>query len=189
MDRDYLRKEVSKAKPQRILEIGTCQGDGGVAMIREAQKHNENIEYWGFDLFEDVTAEDRQNEDRDSEYFMEPASIEAAEMKLEATGAKVHLIKGNTRETLPEADLPKMDFIYIDGGHSIETIKSDWENAKKLMHEDTVVIFDDYWNRDDCGAKPVVDEIKEYNVEVSDVEESIEENWGQLEIRRAKVWS
>ena len=58
-----------------------------------------------------------------------------------------HLLKmGNTKKTLPkfQPDRP-IDFVFIDGGHSVETIQSDWDNIKKLMHKDTVVIFDDYY--------------------------------------------
>ena len=50
-------------------------------------------------------------------------------------------------KTLPEVskNLPQMDFIYIDGGHSLETIKNDWDYTKNLMHKGTIVLFDDYW--------------------------------------------
>ena len=27
----------------------------------------------------------------------------------------------------------KIDFIFVDGGHSVKTILSDWENVKKIM--------------------------------------------------------
>jgi len=80
-------------------------------------------------------------------------------MTLEKTGAKVYLFKGDSRETLPRElkKLPKMDFIHIDGGHSYDVVKSDWENSRKLMHERTVVMFDDYEIEE--GVTKVVNEI------------------------------
>ena len=40
--------------------------------------------------------------------------------------------------------LPKMELIFIDGGHDYDTCKSDWENVKRLMHPGTSVFFHDY---------------------------------------------
>ena len=59
------------------------------------------------------------------------------------------MIKGNTLETLPKfPKKKKIDFIFIDGGHSIKTIKNDWNQTKKLMHKNTVVVFDDFYSGD-----------------------------------------
>ena len=39
----------------------------------------------------------------------------------------------------------KVDFIFIDGGHSVGTIKSDWNAIKKIISKKSLVIFDDYY--------------------------------------------
>ena len=57
------------------------------------------------------------------------------------------LIKGNTRDTLPSY---VADFVYIDGGHSVATIRSDYE-AVKGSH---VIVFDDYYRPDAKGGCP-----------------------------------
>ena len=78
------------------------------------------------------------------------------------------LIMGNTRKTLPKFKPERpIDFVFIDGGHSVETIQSDWENVEKLMHENTVVIFDDYYDdTEKVGCKTIVDSLDEkYSVE------------------------
>ena len=46
--------EIRKAKPKTILEIGTWNGGNALKMIREAQKWNREITYYGFDIFEDI---------------------------------------------------------------------------------------------------------------------------------------
>ena len=63
--------------------------------------------------------------------------------------ARIKLIKGNTLMTLPNFPKKnKIDFIFIDGGHSVKTIRNDWNQSKKLMHKNTVVVFDDFYSGD-----------------------------------------
>ena len=61
--------------------------------------------------------------------------------------AKIHLLKGDTKKTLPKfiRQKKKVDFIFIDGGHSVNTIKSDWNAIKKIISKRSLVIFDDYY--------------------------------------------
>jgi len=145
---------VSELHPQRILEIGVAQGWGTERMIKASGRND--IEYYGFDLF---------NQDARSPHS--PASMSRIRKKLKRLGIKeIHLFKGDSRKTLPSVitTLPKMDFIYIDGDHSYEGARADWKNAKKLMHKNTVVVFDDYHSSKKYGVKRAVDEIKGYRV-------------------------
>ena len=125
------------------------------------------------------------------DYVLQNFTVEE-EKKLQETGVNVHLYKGNTMKTLPAviSDLPPMDVIFIDGGHSLETIQNDWRCAKALMSEKTAVIFDDYWlNRHD-GARPVVDAIDrtKYTVNLLPVVDVFfNPNFGRLVIVFAKV--
>lgn len=139
-----------KPSPRMILEIGVARGIGAKSIIGAAKKAGSaEVEYYGFDLFEIL-------------------EIERVKKTLEKTGAKVHLFKGDSRETLPRElkNLPKMDFVYIDGGHSYNVAKSDWENVRKLMHNRTIVAFHDY--KREKGVTRTVNEIdkKIYNIEV-----------------------
>jgi len=121
------------------MEIGVARGHGAEVMIQEARKAGVNeIEYFGFDTFEGVPDDEPQTGS--------PTDIEKVKKILTNLKVKYHLFKGNTRETLPRVvpTLPKMDFIYIDGGHSEKTVRSDWQNVQSLMHNGTVVVFDDY---------------------------------------------
>ena len=58
------------------------------------------------------------------------------------------LHKGDTNKTVPALS-PSADLIYIDGGHSYETTKSDWLNTSA-----DVVVFDDFFSEDMQGKKP-----------------------------------
>lgn len=141
------------------MEVGTWTGDRALKMIKLAQKYHpaDQVEYYGFDLFELMTLDKFKDE-----FSKWPPTMSEVKNKLEKTRSKVFLYEGNTLETLPKivTELPKMDLIFIDGGHSLETIANDWCWASQLMHDKTAVIFDDYWpGRTDAGAKVTVDNI------------------------------
>lgn len=185
----HLFDEIKNTKATVILEVGTWNGHRAKKMIEAAQRFSDGqVTYIGFDLFEDLT---------DDMYHYElskkPPTKEAVEDELKKTGAKIELIQGNTLETLvlySETE-KKADFVFIDGGHKKETVQSDWDTVSKLMHKDTVVIFDDYWrNRDDESAKPVVDKIDQsvYKVEIlPEIDVFENPDFGHLEISFAKV--
>lgn len=147
---------IRENRCRRLMEIGTYYGVHAKEMIEVAQR-NGTVEYYGFDLFEDQSEQDFVHE------FMpkrEPPRYSEVNASLEKTGASIKLFKGNTRAVLPAIapSLPMMDFIYIDGGHSIETVENDWHYARGLMHNSTIVVFDDYYTkRMDIGCKMVID--------------------------------
>ena len=185
----YLFETIREVHPKSILEVGTWNGNRSLQMIKLAQTMSPGgkIVYYGFDLFEEMT---------DALFAHElskrpPAEADVCE-KLTASGAEIRLYKGDSKIVLPKAilEIGKVDFVFIDGGHHVETIQSDWENVAKLMHERTVVIFDDYWrNRTDAGCKAVVDAIDQdkYMVEVLPVVDSFNNEFGRLNISFARV--
>jgi predicted O-methyltransferase YrrM len=129
-----LLQAVRDKQPTAILEVGTWNGARALEMLNLAPK----AKYYGFDLFEDATPEtDRLEKNVKPHYYMEKVWE-----RLE--GFDVGLFKGNTRETLKTFDKP-VDFVWLDGGHSIETIRSDWENVKRILMPDAWVFFDDYY--------------------------------------------
>ena len=186
----YLFETIRDIRPTSILEVGVWNGKRAMEMLTLARELSPNvsIKYYGFDLFEALA--DAMYRDEISKKPPTQAEVRAL---IETTGADAQLFAGNTLETLPKAirELPKVDFMFIDGGHSYDTILSDWEACAELMHERTVVIFDDYWrNRDDHGAKRVVDAIDttQYRVEVLPIIDSFtNDDFGTLDISFAKV--
>lgn len=184
-----LLNELDKTEARKIMEIGTWSGERARQMIEISKKHHDkkDVFYYGLDLFEDLT-----DEKFEKEISKRPPSKQEVQLKLEQTGANINLIQGDTT-TLPEevwSSLPKMDFVFIDGGHSLETVENDWRKIQKLMHENTVVIFDDYWpDRLDAGAKVTVDHISReyYNVEVLPIVDRFQKEWGELKIQFAMV--
>ncbi|RJO72850.1 MAG: DUF115 domain-containing protein [Myxococcales bacterium] len=138
---------IDHHKPQTFVEIGTWNGMRALELSKSLLKHHQQVMYYGFDLFEDATEET----DKAELNVKAHSSLEAVTDLLSQVGPgfKFTLIKGNTRETLPKwkSQLSQADMVFIDGGHSVETIASDYENVRGAK----VVIFDDYYVPDDKG--------------------------------------
>lgn len=134
---------IDQHKPKRLLEIGVWNGQNAIRMINQAKKYHSNVDYQGYDLFEDATADD------DAREFNVKGHNQLRAVQAEiraATGAEVLLVKGNTRETLSEG--MTRDFAFIDGGHSVETIASDYDRLKDCK----VIVLDDYYTSDGQGC-------------------------------------
>jgi SAM-dependent methyltransferase len=184
---------IARSRARRILEIGTWNGRHAREMIRTASVWHDpaTVQYFGFDLFEQSTAEDLRKEFTPKI----PPTEEEVRRFLSTTGALVHLYKGYTRDTLARAadSLPVIDFAFIDGGHSIETVRGDWAVVQRLIRPGSIVVFDDYYQADDrlkdLGCRPVIEELDgdEYEVEVLQPTEVAELPSGPLEIRMVCV--
>lgn len=171
-----------------LMEIGTYKGFNAYHLIKLAQKNSQKVRYYGFDIFEEMTPEIFAKE-----ISKNPFSKSIVEKIIKTSGAECYLFKGFTNKTLVKAyeSLPKMDLIFIDGGHSLETIEYDWDYAEKLLGNSGVAIFDDYWEGNfDAGCKKIVDSIdrKKYQVEILPLQDVFEQGDGTtLKIKFAKV--
>ena len=159
---DNITKIIDKFKPKTILEVGTHSGSTAVKMINCAKRHNKDVKYYGFDLFEDMTSNVKKLE----LHAKRDVKRKEAEKNISKTGCEYEFIVGNTIDTMSSfsPDRP-IDFVFIDGGHSLDTIASDWSNVKRMMSDHTVVIFDDYYeNRDDFGCKSLINSLKKQDI-------------------------
>jgi hypothetical protein len=179
-----------------ILEVGVWDAEHSSDMIRAALRNNRagDVTFQGLDLFEQATDDLVQREVSKS-----PRTLEAAQRKLQPLadlGVTVKLYQGNTLELLPRlgSALGPVDFVFLDGGHSYQTVLSDWQHVARLMDERTVVVFDDYVNQaalqqEEYGVNRVVDEIDRQSYRVTQLRpvDSFEKPWGRLEIAFVKV--
>ncbi len=190
---NYLFEIIKKNRCKRIMEIGTWNGGRSREMIEAAQEFNgpDEVEYYGFDIFEIMNEEVFTKE-----VSKRPPTMEQVRARLEASGAKIQLFKGFTEETLPKVvpSLPKMDLVFIDGGHSIETITNDWYYSQKVMDNNTVVIFDDYWSgewgkRKDAGCQSLIDALDrtKFEVKILPIQDKFKKEWGTLKINFVQV--
>ena len=152
-------KVIKFNKPVTIVEVGTYNGLSAIHLITWACKYAPEgsvVKYYGFDLFEDST---KENDEYEYNAKHEHASMAQVRYTIEKYRAdnrlnfEFELIKGNSRDTVTQ-DGPwkNADLAFIDGGHSIETITSDYEALKACK----VIVFDDYYIPDADGKCPDV---------------------------------
>jgi hypothetical protein len=134
---------IESVKPTTIVEVGTWNGLRALDMCQTALKHNPNVHYIGFDLFETGTPEIDSAELN----AKKRVSMEQVVKTLEGHGFSFELHEGNSKETLPKVKIPDDAFVFIDGGHSVETIKSDYD----LLKHCKTVVLDDWYQKDESG--------------------------------------
>lgn len=140
-------------QPKKICEIGTHNAKTAIQMCEYLLAKGIDVRYTGYDMFE---LADDQSFHKAEHNGKGPGSLDRARRMLEHLkrkypNFKYNLIKGNTHDTLTVPE--KYDFAFIDGGHSYETVKHDYE----MLKDTPVIIFDDYQIE---GVRRFVDELE-----------------------------
>ncbi len=155
---DCVSTELAKAiksvqgNTVHLVEVGVYAGDRAEAMIRQVQAAGKEARYFGYDLFEGLTPEKNTQEKGKAKL---PPSRAAVLQRLTKAytgkGLKPTLVAGDSKDTLPgiQGHVIFADFIFIDGGHSLDTIESDWHSVEPVVGPDTIVLFDDCYPGDD----------------------------------------
>lgn len=139
-----------KSKPFRILETGSHDGTKARQMIdRAASFGRKAIEYTGFDFFETLTPEQIY-----AEYLVHPPvrTLESCKDNIErnSKATKVTLFAGDSKDTLKIewSNVDPVNVIFINGGHSLNTIQSDIELALKIADQNTEIVINHYYPGD-----------------------------------------
>jgi len=148
-------------KPKTIVETGTWNGGRAIEMALAAFQSHDKVHYLGFDLFEEATEELDKYEMNSKPHN----TVDAVRNRLDEFAAKMaekgkkftfKLHKGDSKKTLARCKaIKKADFAYIDGGHSYETVKADYENLKHVP----ILVFDDFFSKDPAGNLPHEDNL------------------------------
>lgn len=147
-----------KHLPSNICEIGTFNGKTACQMIDYLITRVDKISYTGFDLFDDASDENHKLETNGKGKGNYSYAVKLLNKRVERYGDKFEyfLNRGYTKETLISPLI--FDFVYIDGGHSYDTVKHDYNMVK----ESRIIVFDDYQIP---GVKQLV---KELEIELAD---------------------
>lgn len=149
----YLIDYLANNSCNNILEIGTNRGYTAIEMLKSSC--NKNINYYGIDLFEDMT----------SEIFKKEISVEThnsrrvkAELDAVRIG-KIYLYKGFSKDILPQfVHTTRFDLIFVDGGHSYDTVTTDLLYSLNLVTPNGVIFIDDY-SDEIPDVKKAIDEL------------------------------
>ena len=161
-----LCRTVQHYKRKNMLEIGTWNGETACSMIQAAFNESDEVHYTGVDLFEDASDETDEKEFNIKKHHTQK-SIELKLTALAETYEKLdkkltfYLMKGDSKEKLKILQDPALcktyniqpDFVFIDGGHSEETVLSDYEFCKNIP----VIVMDDYYTQDEENRIPAIE--------------------------------
>ena len=179
---DLFLNEVLLSKPNNFLEIGIFQGVTARNVCELLYKtHNNSFKYIGIDKFDLDKKEN--NEFIPSVHFKNPLkqfyyryivkenpySLKSVKNLLKKFDKNVFIFKGDSKIVLPKIDLNEIDYVFLDGGHSYDTVKSDLNNCKVVVKNNGIVLCDDYELSYAPGVKKAIDEfvIKEqYDIKI-----------------------
>ena len=159
----YLKLLEKNKSEVSYLEIGIYSG----STIRFLKERTEKTKFTGIDLFEDFQPGD------DNTHIWRNYKMETVWNVLGKD--RVTLFKNNSVDTLislANADT-KFDMIFIDGNHTYDATKSDFENSYPLLRQNSYIAFhncspgfsqeDRYYIERDGGPWLVTEEIKSDN--------------------------
>lgn len=168
---------IKEKKPKTFLEIGVFTGvtARNVCELLSLINHN-NFLYYGIDLFEDyqeaISKEFIPKFLSENQNFSNPLksfvynfllkeklnSLNSVSKFLKKFKNNIKLMKGNSLEILPTIDLKIFDMIFVDGGHSYETVKSELDYILNNIKNSCLVVCDDYTLLETPGVKKAIDE-------------------------------
>jgi len=179
---DLFLNEILLSKPKKFLEIGVFQGVTSRNVCELLYEvHKDNFKYIGIDIFEHDEKSNKEiipninfrNPLKQFYYrYMKrenPYSLSSVKSLLKKFEKNVEIIKGDSKKILPIIDLAEVDYVFLDGGHSYETVKSDLNNCKIVIENNGTVLCDDYNLSYAPGVKKAIDEFsssEQYDIKI-----------------------
>ena len=173
---------VKEHKPKVFLEVGVFCGVTARNVCELLEEiHKNDFRYVGIDLFGEKASQDEIAPDYlQKQKFSNPLknlfynfllrenlnSYECVQNFLKKFSKNVTLIKGNSNVVLRNLDLKDIDFVFLDGGHSFETVFDDLNLIYKKIsnNKGAVILCDDYEDATYItGVKKAVDKFVEIN--------------------------
>jgi hypothetical protein len=174
--------EVLLSKPKKFLEIGIFQGVTARNICELLYKiHDNNFKYIGVDKFD--LDEKTNNEIIPSNNFKNPLkqfyyqyiikenpySLKSVKNLLKKFDKNIDIFKGDSKVVLPKIDLSEINYVFLDGGHSYDTVINDLINCKVVVENNGVVLCDDYDLSYAPGVKKAIDEFvakEQYDIKI-----------------------
>ena len=166
-------QRLSTYNPKNVLEIGVFCGVTARNTCDLLEKINgKDFSYIGVDLFGSDQSEKKDEIEPTflkDQKFSNPLkniyynyilrenlnSIESVNKLLKKYSSNIKLIAGDTNKVLKEINLQNIDFVFLDGGHSYQTVTSDLSILYESMRgKNKVILCDDY------GEASFIQEVK-----------------------------
>ena len=184
-------ERISLHNPKNILEIGVFCGVTARNICDLLNKLNgNNFNYIGVDLFGGDQSEDKDEIEPKflkDQKFSNPFkniyynyilkenlnSKKSVSKLLKKYSNNIKLIAGDTNKVLKELDLQNIDFTFLDGGHSYQTVINDLTTLYGSMKDKKkVILCDDYGKESYIPEveKAINDFTKQNNLELNIIE-------------------
>ena len=168
----YLER-ISHHKPKNFLEIGVFCGVTARNTCDFLKEINgESFNYIGIDLFggeKNNSTDEIEPKFLLNQKFSNPLkniyynlilrenlnSLKSVQKLLKKYTNNIKLIAGDTNSVLKEIDLKNIDFVFLDGGHSYQTVYNDLTNLYEHMKDKKKVIL-----CDDYGSESYIPEVE-----------------------------
>jgi len=166
-------QRLSTYNPKNVLEIGVFCGVTARNTCDLLEKINgKDFSYIGVDLFGSDQSEKKDEIEPTflkDQKFSNPLkniyynyilrenlnSIESVNKLLKKYSSNIKLIAGDTNKVLKKINLQNIDFVFLDGGHSYQTVTSDLYILYESMRgKNKVILCDDY------GEASFIQEVK-----------------------------
>ena len=166
-------ERLSYYNPKTVLEVGVFCGVTARNICDFMYKKNNNdFNYIGVDLFgsdQNIKKDEIEPTFLKDQKFSNPLknfyynyllkenlnSIDSVEKFLNKYSQNIKLIAGDTNKVLKQLDLQNVDFTFLDGGHSYQTVMSDLSILyEKMKGKKKIILCDDY------GDASLIQEVK-----------------------------
>ena len=174
--------QIYKNRPKNFLEVGVFQGvtARNVCEVLKEIYQNE-FKYIGIDLFSssNLLFDNKEKTLKLSKIsnpfknfyfnFLKKENLnskKAVSRLLKKFNNNISLYEGYSDKILNSIDISYIDMVFLDGGHSYETVKKDLKILITKLKKNKIIICDDY-DQKKFGVKRAVDEFRlEYKIEM-----------------------
>ena len=156
--------------PRRVFEFGTFLGNTTLSLALNAP---EEAEIFTLDLGEDHATTVKQHPEDVELTQIHLASQKRLDFLGTSIGCKITRLSGDSTKFDFSRWKDSVDFIFIDGGHDLATVKSDTENALQMARKDrqSCILWHDYRNPLYSALTYYLDELSE-RLDIFHVEET-----------------
>tara|TARA_B100001250_G_C19630064_1_gene713353 strand:+ start:245 stop:892 length:648 start_codon:yes stop_codon:yes gene_type:complete len=171
-DGDFLLNHIFLFKPRNFLEIGVFHGVTSRNVCELLSLiHGNNFKFTGIDLFEhdskklneEIAPKTNFSNPLKKIYYKyiiksDPYTYESVKKLLIKFKNNIDIIKGNSNHVLKQINLSEFDYVFLDGGHKYETVRSDLKFLTTVIKNNGIILCDDYNLSYAPGIKKAINE-------------------------------